>query len=133
MTGFDENKNVESIRIKQQPIKADEIKRALGIGYHLKCIRCGSTYYHTEFAMAEMSYRMYSYCPNCIDEGINALKEKDKQKKEKCVPIDRLADFMAKNYEPLYKLEDVSKLKWPIDYEQQKQAWMNILEDLSHD
>lgn len=74
MTDFDENENVERIRQQEQPKKADEIKRAMNIGFHLKCLRCGKTYYHTEFAMSEMSYRMYSYCPDCIDKGIEALK-----------------------------------------------------------
>lgn len=74
MTEFDENANVELIRQQEQPKKADEIKRAMNIGFHLKCLRCGKTYYHTEFAMSEMSYRMYSYCPDCIDKGIEALK-----------------------------------------------------------
>ena len=69
-----ENENVERIRQQEQPKKADEIKRAMNIGFHLKCLRCGKTYYHTEFAMSEMSYRMYSYCPDCIDKGIEALK-----------------------------------------------------------
>ena len=74
MTEYDENENVERIRQQEQPKKADEIKRAMNIGFHLKCLRCGKTYYHTEFAMSEMSYRMYSYCPDCIDKGIEALK-----------------------------------------------------------
>lgn len=69
-----ENENVERIRQQEQPKKADEIKRAMNIGFHLKCLRCGAVYYHTEFAMSEMSYRMYSYCPDCIDKGIEALK-----------------------------------------------------------
>jgi NAD-dependent SIR2 family protein deacetylase len=72
-----ENENVERIRQQEQPKKADEIKRAMNIGFHLKCLRCGKTYYHTEFAMSEMSYRMYSYCPDCIDKGIEALKKQD--------------------------------------------------------
>ena len=77
MTEFNENENVERIRQQEQPKKADEIKRAMNIGFHLKCLRCGAAYYHTEFAMSEMSYRMYSYCPDCIDKGIEALKEQD--------------------------------------------------------
>ena len=77
MTEFDENENVKRIRQQEQPKKADEIKRAMYIGFHLKCLRCGAAYYHTEFAMSEMSYRMYSYCPDCIDKGIEALKEQD--------------------------------------------------------
>ena len=77
MTEYDENENVERIRQQEQPKKADEIKRAMNIGFHLKCLRCGAAYYHTEFAMSEMSYRMYSYCPDCIDKGIEALKEQD--------------------------------------------------------
>lgn len=74
MTEYDENENVERIRQQEQPKKADEIKRAMNIGFHLKCLRCGAAYYHTEFAMSEMSYRMYSYCPDCIEKGIEALK-----------------------------------------------------------
>ncbi len=77
MTEFDENGNVERIRQQEQPVQADRIKRAMNIGFHLKCLRCGAEYYHTEFAMSEMSYRMYSYCPNCIDKGIEALKSQE--------------------------------------------------------
>ena len=84
-----ENENVERIRQQEQPRKADEIKRAMNIGFHLKCLRCGKTYYHTEFAMSEMSYRMYSYCPDCIDKGIEALKEQEPVKP--IVDIDTLA------------------------------------------
>ena len=84
-----ENENVERIRQQEQPKKADEIKRAMNIGFHLKCLRCGKTYYHTEFAMSEMSYRMYSYCPDCIDKGIEALKEQEPVKP--IVDIDTLA------------------------------------------
>ena len=77
MTEFNKNENVERIRQQEQPKKADEIIRAMNIGFHLKCLRCGAAYYHTEFAMSEMSYRMYSYCPECIDKAIEALKEQD--------------------------------------------------------
>lgn len=77
MTEFDENANVERIRQQEQPVQADRIKRAMNIGFHLKCLRCGAAYYHTEFAMSEMSYRMYSYCPACIDKAIDALKGKE--------------------------------------------------------
>ena len=80
MTEFNENENVERFRQQEQPKKADEIKRAMNIGFHLKCLRCGAAYYHTEFAMSEMSYRMYSYCPNCIDKAIEALKKEDSVK-----------------------------------------------------
>lgn len=127
MTDFNENENVERIRQKEQPVQADRIKRAMNIGFHLKCLRCGAAYYHTEFAMSEMSYRMYSYCPDCIDKGIEALKKEDKSDG---TLIDKLSTFLAKNYEPMYKLESVGKLKWPIDYEQHKEAWKVILEGM---
>ena len=74
------NESVECIRKKYQPIYAEEIKESLYKGFHLRCLRCDAVYYHTSFAMSEMSYRMYSYCPNCIDEAIKVLKEQDQKK-----------------------------------------------------
>jgi hypothetical protein len=41
--------------------------------------------------------------------------------------VVRLSDFLARNYEPLYDLDDISELKWPIEHEQQKAAWMKVL------
>ena len=124
---MNENEIVERIRQQEQPKKADEIKRSISIGYHLKCLRCGATYYHTEFAMSEMSYRMYSYCPDCIDKAMDALKGEDK---DEDTLIDKLSTFLAKNYEPLYNFENIGKLKWPISYEQQKEEWKVILEGM---
>ena len=75
MTAFDWNANTEKNRREEQPKYADEIKEAISIGFHLKCLHCGSSYYHTRFAMSEMSYLMYSYCPNCIDKALDLLKK----------------------------------------------------------
>lgn len=61
------------IMYEEHPVRADEIKESISIGFHLKCLRCGKTYYHTRFAMSEMGYRTYSYCDNCIDEAIDLL------------------------------------------------------------
>ena len=56
------------------PTRADEIKEAISIGFHLKCLRCGKTYYLTRFSMSEMGYRKYSYCDDCIDKAMTFLK-----------------------------------------------------------
>lgn len=78
---MDENASVDKLRQENQPKYADDIREAISIGFHLKCLRCGAVYYHTQFAMSEMGYRMYSYCPECISKGIEALKAKDEQEK----------------------------------------------------
>lgn len=71
MSDFDWTENTERIRQEEQLKYADEIKESISIGFHLKCLRCGKAYYHTRFAMSEMSYRMYSYCPDCIDRALD--------------------------------------------------------------
>lgn len=48
-------------------------------------------------------------------------------------PIEPLCDFLARNYEPLYDLDDVHDLKWPIDKDQQKAAWMKVLKRIQND
>ena len=103
----DENIIVEKFRRETQPKCADEIKDAISIGFHLKCLRCGAVYYHTRFAMSEMGYRMYSYCPDCINKGIEALKEKDKQdKRGRNVPLDKLCEWLNKYDMPCEMCED---------------------------
>lgn len=88
MKEFDENENVERIRQQEQQKKADEIIRAMNIGFYLKCLRCGAGYYHTEFAMSEMSYQMYSYCPDCIGKALDLLKKQGKG--PRVLPLDEV-------------------------------------------
>ena len=116
MTEFNENENVERIRQQEQPKKADEIKRAMNIGFHLKCLRCGKTYYHTEFAMSEMSYRMYSYCPDCIDKGIEALKEQDPMPTIDAAPVKHGKWFDAMVGELPVQVCDQCSTFFPLAY-----------------
>ena len=46
------------------------------------------------------------------------------------VPLDKLCEWLARNYEPVYNIDDIHNLTWPIDYSQQKEAWMKILKKL---
>lgn len=41
--------------------------------------------------------------------------------------IERLSEFLVRNYEPLYDFYDISQLKWPTEREQKKAAWMKVL------
>ena len=55
-------------------------------GFHLECIRCHKPigFYHKS-TMDEVGYTKYSYCEDCLREGLAILKERDKQMKlEKC-------------------------------------------------
>ena len=45
----------------------------------LKCLRCKQTYDYSWDTMDEISYTMYSYCPDCIRKGILLLKLQDKE------------------------------------------------------
>lgn len=87
------NETVERIREHEQPKHMNKILQSLSVGFHLKCLRCGSTYYHTCFAMSEMSYRMYSYCPDCIDKAIQLLKKKDQ--------VETALSLMGKKHESM--------------------------------
>jgi DNA-directed RNA polymerase subunit RPC12/RpoP len=44
---------------------------------YLKCLRCGAGYSYTKRTMEEISYRMYSYCQECHDKALMALKERE--------------------------------------------------------
>lgn len=68
------------IMYEDHPKYANEIEEAVSIGFHLKCLRCGKTYYHTRLAMSEMGYRKYSYCDNCIDEAVDFLNAETARK-----------------------------------------------------
>ena len=46
------------------------------------------------------------------------------------VPLDKLCEWLVRNCEPAYNIDDIHNLKWPIDYSQQKEAWMKILKKL---
>lgn len=39
------------------------------------------------------------------------------------VPLDKLCEWLAEHYEPLYSMADIYKLKMPIDFNQQKEIW----------
>ncbi len=43
------------------------------------------------------------------------------------VPLDKLCEWLAGRYEPPYSLVEVDKLKYPIDFRQQKEIWMVAL------
>lgn len=43
------------------------------------------------------------------------------------VPLDKLCEWLAERYEPPYSLIEIEKLKWPIDFRQQKEMWMVAL------
>lgn len=45
------------------------------------------------------------------------------------IPTEPLCDFLASNYEPFYDLDEIQDLRWPIDHEQQKMAWMKFLKN----
>ncbi len=45
------------------------------------------------------------------------------------VLVDPLCEFLASNYEPFYDLDEIQDLRWPIDHEQQKMAWMKFLKN----
>jgi len=79
LSEYDWNAAIERGRQRDQPQYADEIKQSLVVGFHLVCLRCGAGYYHTRFTMSELSYRMYSYCPNCIEKAIELLLKTDKE------------------------------------------------------
>ena len=43
------------------------------------------------------------------------------------VPLDKLCEWLGERYEPPYSLVEIEKLKWPIDFRQQKEMWMVAL------
>lgn len=45
------------------------------------------------------------------------------------IPTEPLCDFLASNYGPFFDLDEIHNLRWPIDHEQQKMAWMKILKN----
>ena len=48
------------------------------------CLRCGKSIPITYGTMAEVSYTHYSYCEECLREGLRLLKEADKQCGDDC-------------------------------------------------
>ena len=46
---------------------------------YLECLRCKQAYNYSWDTMDEISYTMYSYCPDCIRKGILLLKSHDKE------------------------------------------------------
>ena len=59
------------------PLEVEKAKGRKTIG--LECLRCKQTYDYSWDTMDEISYTMYSYCPDCIRKGIQLLKSQDKE------------------------------------------------------
>ena len=59
------------------PLEVEKAKGRKTIG--LECLRCKQTYEYSWDMMDEISYTMYSYCPDCIRKGIQLLKSQDKE------------------------------------------------------
>ena len=56
--------------------------------------------------------------------GIETMREWVKQQPTvPAVPLDMLCEWLAQRYEPPYALVEADKLKWPIDFRQQKEIW----------
>lgn len=60
---------------KMIPLDEETEKRKSKIG--LICLRCKTPYEYTWDAFGQMSYTNYSYCENCLREGLRLLREKD--------------------------------------------------------
>lgn len=48
--------------------------------FHLQCLRCKKSYDLSEEAMNEIGYTKYSYCDDCLREGLKLLKWDDEKK-----------------------------------------------------
>ena len=59
------------------PLEVEKAKGRKTCG--LECLRCKQTYDYSWDTMDEISYTMYSYCPDCIRKGIQLLKSQDKE------------------------------------------------------
>ncbi len=59
------------------PLEVEKAKGRKTCG--LECLRCKQTYDYSWDTMDEISYTMYSYCPDCIRKGIQLLKAQDKE------------------------------------------------------
>ena len=65
---------------------------------------------------------LYSYlAPNYVREVLSSLPSVP------AVPLNKLCEWLAERYEPPYSLVEIEKLKWPIDFRQQKEMWMVAL------
>ena len=45
--------------------------------FSLKCLRCGKTYGIPETDMGVLGYTKYSYCEDCLREGLKLLRARD--------------------------------------------------------
>lgn len=63
----------------QGKIQGEVDKREARKNVDLECLRCKQTYKYSWDTMDEISYTMYSYCPDCIRKGIQLLKSQDKE------------------------------------------------------
>ena len=64
---------------EQGKIQGEVDKREARKKVGLECLRCKQTYDYSWDTMDEISYTMYSYCPDCIRKGIQLLKAQDKE------------------------------------------------------
>lgn len=66
--------------LKMKPLEEeqDRFKKIMP----LQCLRCKKDIPLSYAAMEEVSYTHYSYCEDCLREGLNLLREKDKQFQE---------------------------------------------------
>lgn len=46
---------------------------------YLICLRCKKPYDYSMPTFEEMEYTKYSYCEECLREGLKLLKDKDKE------------------------------------------------------
>lgn len=51
----------------------------MGEVFSLKCLRCGKTYGIPETDMRILGYTKYTYCEDCIREGLRLLQARDEE------------------------------------------------------
>lgn len=61
----------------------------------LICLRCKKDIPLTVRTMEEISYTHYSYCEDCLREGLRLLKAKDKEKEMPIKPVDEIPQTLA--------------------------------------
>lgn len=73
----------------------------------------------------------------CIIDFVGSFMRRRRDSKQQIygmlIDVDALAEWLAKNYEPPFKLceEEIGNLRWPIDYNQQKEIWLRRLAEFS--
>ena len=61
----------------------------------LICLRCKKDIPLTIRTMEEISYTHYSYCEDCLREGLRLLKAKDKEREMPIKPVDEIPQTLA--------------------------------------